>query len=182
MACGANNHVVNPVNLSAEVETKLVELRNRFFATASVTEMVNLSQEAKSIAPDAFVSHELAGELALLQARGGDANRHFLGALALSTATDADHILARIGSLSLSTDEMRSLVGILSACIERTPEGQKQLYGVHLYEYAVQLGDTEGIQLSQKTMTGILTPFLIGPFDNDLGKGFNVVYPPERLA
>ena len=138
VACGANNHVVNPVNLSAEVETKLVELRNRFFATASVTEMVNLSQEAKSIAPDAFVSHELAGELALLQARGGDANRHFLGALALSTATDADHILARIGSLSLSTDEMRSLVGILSACIERTPEGQKQLYGVHLYEYAVQ--------------------------------------------
>ena len=48
---------------------------------------------------------------------------------------------------------MRSLVGILSACIERTPEGQKQLYGVHLYEYAVHC-DTEGIQLSQKTMTG----------------------------
>ena len=94
VACGANNHVVNPVNLSAEVETKLVELRNRFFATASVTEMVNLSQEAKSIAPDAFVSHELAGELALLQARGGDANRHFLGALAMTQQMPTTYLLA----------------------------------------------------------------------------------------
>ncbi len=177
---GMRTHSAKVIPSTPAVEKQLVRLRDEFFNTDSSKRMVEIVQAAKRAKISAPIYLELAGELARLQGRSLEANQYYIRALRTAPLGDAQHLIARIEQLSLSVSQMHELVGVLTECIEKAPTGQGHIYGAALHRYAMPLSDVGGIERARSTMVGILTPWLIGPFDNDQGKAFNIVYPPEN--
>ena len=180
LGCGGMPAHTHQIRTTPEVDQELLRLRDAFFGSDSSQKMVEIVEAAKGLNSTGAIYLELAGELSRLQGRSLEGSHYFIRALGAASVSDAPHLIARVSRLSLSVSQMHELVSVLTECIERAPSGQGHVYGPALERYALPLADSAGMALARSTITGVLTPWLIGPFDNDQGKAFNIVYPPEE--
>jgi tetratricopeptide (TPR) repeat protein len=179
LGCGGSPGYGTTVRIQPALSQQSRDLRDAFFKSGSPKEMVDIVASAKTVDASGSIHLGLAGELARLQGRSLEGNDFFVRALRVAPVEDASHLIARLTEAALSVSQMHQVVEVLTECIERTPLGQRHVYGSALERFASPIADLDGSALARSTITGVLNPWLIGPFDNDQGKAFNIVYPPE---
>jgi transglutaminase-like putative cysteine protease/predicted Zn-dependent protease len=130
--------------------------------------------------PHASRAHEVAGYLAMLDADAAGAVDHFIEA-----ASDLDSDLTalylwELGQWSRSASEDNRVQSLLDSLVQQHPSAdvrdraRADLASLLEMRFELEAARAQAAQL------GYLSEWnLIGPFDNDQGKGFLTSYPPE---
>ena len=125
----------------------------------------------------------MAAHLAELREDDAAAWEHWLRAAADRSSPFGSIYLQRALSPNLTASQMTASIQTLRALIEDHPRNEVRLEArrqlIRLYERRERLDEARRIGDDVET---IRQWQLIGPFDNDQGRGFFAVYPPEQDA
>ncbi|MEY4544522.1 MAG: hypothetical protein RL685_717 [Pseudomonadota bacterium] len=171
-----------PVALSSQQEGPEVEaLVNAFYGPGA--DPAQLRPQLESVLaryPRSSRAHEVAGYLAILNADAADAVDHFIVA-----ASDLDSPLAplylwELARWTTSSREDSRVLELVEALSQRHPNADVRDQARFLLVQLQQLRlDLPGAQATAAELGFLREWNLIGPFDNDQGKGFFTAYPPE---
>lgn len=151
-----------------------------FYSARSAAELKAALDHAKALAPTAGLTHELAAELARLEMREPE---EFDARIAAAQDLSYDATLFQLQRLELLTrDDARQAryVGLLEALSTEHPDPRVRsaasyYLAAHLHLY----GDDEGRDVAVRGVDAVLPLSVVGGWDNDQGKGFDLAHPPE---
>ena len=173
---------LGPKTAASWDEKELSIIVDGFYTAQNMNEAQEAVDNAISIAPDAPVTHEIAGRLERFKGNEDEAWRHYYRALA-SRNNDAPyfHLMAML-DLPMTTDQYRELLALLEEILKKHPdENLRRVTAAFIASWQRRLNaDTVAADRALDNR-GLLEHFaVISPFGNDDGKGFAVEYPPER--
>lgn len=136
---------------------------------------------AQQAGPATALHHEIAADLALLEDRRPDAFDHAYAAL-LDPAADAPVIyLHTLGALDWTLAERARAIDLLTTLRAAHPDPETRAYAAWMAAHALHYaGDFPARDAALAEVGPRLPLAIIGPFDNDQGKGFDTEHPPER--
>ena len=138
------------------------------------------TKDAEAIAPAAARTHELAAELASLEGHEADVFSHLVAALLDSTDDAAQLHLHQLSALEWTFDERTRAIALLRTLAVSHPDAQiRALANWHLGYLLNNDGDFTGRDEAQKRIPGRLDFAIVGTWDNESGKGFDLELPPE---
>ncbi len=161
-------------------EAKLRLAADAFYSATRVQDLKDALLAARSVSTNAALTHELEASLALLT--GDEALRvaHLLAAL--RDANDAEALLHLHALMANDfTFEQRALVKRhLEALSSSHPqEPVRALAAYHLLSLMTADGELDTREGVRAALTGLLTFDVVGTWDNDQGKGFDLELGPE---
>lgn len=161
--------------------TALLKAAAEYYGAADPAAMRAAVAAAKAAGPDTALYHELAADLARFEDRRDDELDHLLAAL-MDPGADAPGIyLDRVASLYWTLDDRARINGVLGALRKGHPRHDIRAMAAWM---ASHLAHREGRSADQKAalkeVSGLLPLALLGTWDNEQGKGFDLVHPPER--
>lgn len=158
---------------------KLADVADRFYLATTAQQMKAAVDEALALAPAAAVSHELAAQYALLTGDEHAATAHLINALTDTDNADALLHLKLLFGTEWSADESQKIEALLAALTESHPSPEVRAYAAfRLSSLRKELGQSNAAD-AEARINGRLPLAVIGPWDNDQGKGFDLVQPPE---
>lgn len=170
--------------LSAQVATDARALDaavEAFYSAKDPAALRAAAQAARAAAPSAGKTHELEAELARLEMRDGD-EFEALFAAAQDTNYDATrYALHRIEELARTDEQHGRYVGLLEELAQAHPDPRvRGAAGFVLTAHLHVAGDDAARDEAAKQLSGMLPLAVVGGWDNDQGKGFDIAYPPEK--
>lgn len=160
----------------------LREAAEAFYVAQSPEDMRAALERARRLSPEAAVTHELEALWAHLHASDlGAQARHLVAALRQPDNPVAAHHLAWLEGLAL-TDEEEGTVASLEATLARShpdPTVRARARAEVAFAEWREAEVDELDELEADLRSGLDWRF-IGAWDNDQGKGFDEVLPPER--
>ncbi len=179
--CGCGGSAQVPTltlhDFNAEHAAQLVEVGERFYLAASADELHAAVADAQKIDPNAAITHELEAILASYEI--GNSNEAFLKAL---ESRDDDGALMHMNSLdrlSMTEEQEHRCLAILKAQSETHHSPTvRAVARVNLEKMLHWLGQAD--QNNSSDFKDYIPLSLIGPWNNDQGKGFDIEEAPER--
>ncbi|MSP70755.1 MAG: tetratricopeptide repeat protein [Myxococcales bacterium] len=172
--------------LTATAETRLVGAVERFYVGTTAEALRGAVDEALAAAPEDARTWELVLELATLEDRRFGPRGQFdalVHALRDPRDAQAELHLHRLDELSYTLEEQALVAGLLETIVSRHPsQGARRLAALTLSELHHQRGDFAARDRAISLAGFALDFSVIGTFDNDQGKGWDVEYPPERAV
>lgn len=178
-ACAGSAHIVVPDALSPSTVKSLAALQDALLVAESADAIANVVSESEAIAPASWQTLEMKAMYANLKGDYQESNHHLIGAILAADRTMASALLSRLNRDFMSRDQERRLLQVLSHKMENLPRGVGYPYAATLFQLSRERLETIGMERSRASLSHILTPWIIGPFDNDQGKGFDVASAPE---
>jgi tetratricopeptide (TPR) repeat protein/transglutaminase-like putative cysteine protease len=174
----------SPAVVASSGDEALTALVNDFYKSGKDAPLALLETRARSLAeryPDAWEVHEVLGELARLRGDDRGAWWHLLNAAAdLRNRDTAFHLRSALSS-SRSRSEIQTELDVLVGLAGRHPSAAtRDLARAYLIGDHRELGDLRAADEVLQSFNHLNQWQLIGAFDNDQGKGFLTVYPPEE--
>lgn len=152
-----------------------------YYGAVTVQAMREAVEAAKKAGPDTALYHEIAGDLALMEDRYEDRFEHLFAAL-LDPADDAALLhLNWLWNLSWRLRHREKAVALCEvlAHVHPNPELRRLATFVIMASYMKE-GKLESLPELAPALGWRLPLALIGTWDNDQGKGFDIAYPPEH--
>ena len=161
-------------------DARLAAAAEAFYRAQNPAQLRAALADAQAAGPDTALHHELAARLAQLEARDADVVTHLIAVLS-DTAGDATlfhlHVLA---SLELTWKERAVVRELYRGLMERHPSPEvRALAASHLSTMLNAEGDFSGRDAALASIPGQLELSLVGTWDNDQGKGFDLEFAPE---
>lgn len=131
--------------------------------------------------PDAALAREVAADLAYMEDRPAEEIAHLLVGLR-DPSGDAPRLLLHwLSALEWTSDQRAAVEATLQGLVAGHPDAEVQAFAAWMLAHDRHLrGDAEGRD-SALAEVGFRPPMaIIGPWDNDQGKAFDVEHPPER--
>lgn len=183
--CGARPEAgpALPQTAPARDDAALRAAVDAYYTAADPGAMRAAVDAARAAGPETALHHEIAADLALFEDRRPDVFAHLVQAL-LDPAADAPVIyLHALGTLDWTLAERDRMVGLLATLRADHPDPETRAYAAWMAGHALHYaGDFAGRDAALAEV-GIRLPLaVIGPFDNDQGKGFDTEHPPERAV
>ena len=161
---------------------ELTALQESFYSGS--TKLSAMSQELQTTLegyPHCAELHEMAGYLAILRADDHGTWAHFLSAAAVSESSLAGLYLEQAMEPSLTRDEILSTRLVLTEIMQGDAQPEVRARAAwHLLDQQLLLGLLDEMDAPREEIGFIQHWQLIGSFENDQGKGFHAVYPPEQ--
>ncbi|MBX5481925.1 MAG: hypothetical protein IRZ16_08825 [Myxococcaceae bacterium] len=151
-----------------------------FYSARSPEELRTAAESALAAAPSSGQAQELAAQLARLEMREGDEFEALCSA-ARDTGYDATiPALMRLAEMSRTDAQDQRFIALLAELSESHPDPRVRAWAAfELADHLHAEGDDAGAALAVSRVDGALPLAVVGGWDNDQGKGFDVVYPPE---
>lgn len=170
-----------PAQPAAGDATALQKAAADYYGAADSKALRAAVEAAKAIGPDTAIYHELAADLAHFEDRQADELTHLLAALMDPGADAAGLYLDRVAGLYWTLDDRARIDAVLGALRRDHPRHDVRAMAAWM---ASHLAHREGREADQKAalaeVSGLLPLALLGTWDNDQGKGFDALHPPER--
>lgn len=169
--------------LSAAQKAELSEASEVFYASTSGEGLRQAAARALSAAPQSAVAQDLAAQLALLEDRRFAAYEATFEALrALDDDPSALWLLQRLAAFSMTDSERLRTAALYRHLSQFHPNAElRQQAAFELADTpAFWSADADAYRQAAKAIALKLPLAVIGPFDNDQGKGFGIEYPPEK--
>lgn len=162
-------------------EAALAAAVEAYYTAPTPEAMRGAVEQARVAGPGASLYHEIAADLARFEDRPRDELNHLLSAL-LDPGADAPVLyLHRLAELNWTLDERARLLPVLAAVRAEHQNPEARAFAAWMHGHALHLGGDAAARDAAVADVGSLLPFaLIGPWDNDQGKGFDAEHPPER--
>ncbi len=181
LACQGPAAVRLPDSASEYDPNKLASAVEAFYAAPDAETMRAAVEEAKKHGPDSAYYHEIAAKLARLEGHTLDAFDHLLAAL-LDPSSDAahHHLETLAGLFSRTLEGQRRAMGVLEAVRVSHPDQEVRARAAW---FEAQVAHLLGNKKRRDHALNEVRPLplaVIGTWDNDQGKGFELEYPPER--
>ena len=161
-------------------DAKLSAAAEAFYRAQTPAQLHAALDDARAAGPNTALHHELAARLAQLESRDDDVVTHLVAVL-MDTAGDAPlfhlHVLA---SLELTWRERAVVRELYRALAEGHPSPDvRALAANHLATLLNSEGDFAARDAAIAGIPGQLDLALVGTWDNDQGKGFDLELAPE---
>ncbi len=155
---------------------------DRFYRAHNIKEATKALDDATSVAPDAAVTHEIAGHLAKLRGDEDAAWRHYYLALATPRNQAAKLHLNDLLGVSMTASQYRETLALFDDLFVAHPDEElKQIAAAFVASWRRRLeGDAPGAEEALSKRGPPVDFAIISAFDNEDGQGFSVEYPPER--
>lgn len=161
--------------------TALAGTAQAFYGATDPAGMRAAVEAARKAGPDSALYHELAAELARFEDRERDQVDHLLQGLLDPTGDAPIHLINRLVGLPWTFEERARVDQVMGALRREHPRAPVRAMAAWVASHAAHLeGRTPQQQAALAEVAGQLPLALIGPWDNDQGKGFDAEYPPER--
>ena len=165
--------VENPAKLTAAVEA--------FYGAGTVAAASAAVQEANRLAPGSGAAREIAATLALMKGDSQAGLTHLMVGLRDGAATNAHFLLERLGTIYWSLDDRRRLLALWAGLIAEHPDPTVRASAAWKAMGTLkQLGEVDSMKTAKKQLGFVPDFALLGPFENDQGKGADTVYAPEK--
>ncbi len=160
--------------------TELRRAAEAFYSAESPEALREAVSRAERAGPDSAIRHELAAELALLEDRTSDAFEHLYRAC-LDPEADATALyLHQLESLPWTASETLRFGALVQTLTETHPDPEvRAIAAWFLSEHRHNRADPEGRDAAVARLGWVLPLQVIGGWDNDQGKGFDLPLPPE---
>jgi len=162
--------------------SELQEIAEAYYSATDVQAMRDAVEKARVLGPNSALYHDIAANLAKHEARHGDEFKHLEAAL-LNPLDESplQHLWALLWVRDTKEQWLRS-VEICEILAKEHPLNDVRRHAafIAMYSYRSQnrLGDLDDMRENLGFQPQLS---VIGPFDNDQGKGFDIAYPPESL-
>jgi tetratricopeptide (TPR) repeat protein/transglutaminase-like putative cysteine protease len=170
-----------PLNrVTPREDAKLVAAAEAFYRAATPAELRAAVAAAEEAGPGTALAHELGARLAQLEARDADVVPHLVAALADTAAEDPLFTLHQLAALELRWAERPLVRELYRALLDGHPNADvRALAATHLVTLLEAEGNFEARDAALATIPGQLDFALVGTWDSDQGKGFDLEYAPE---
>ncbi len=173
-----------PSVAASPADPELTALVNDFYKPGKEAPLTLMHTRASALVqqhPRAWEVHEVLGELARLRGDDRAAWWHLLNAAAdLRSRDTALHLRSALSS-SRSRSELQTEIEVLLGIAARHPSpAARDLARAYLIGDHRELGELNAADDVLKGFDHLSAWQLLGAFDNDQGKGFLTVYPPEE--
>ena len=181
VGCGAQGPQITlerPVNQDSEALAAAV---TAYYQAENVPALVAAVAAAGQAGPQSALYHEIAADLASLQQRDAASLQHLLAALRDPSGDNATLLLNRLTDLDWTFSERRKIDRAMDALRTQHPQEAVRSFAAWIRAHSAHLrADYAARDAALEQVALRLKPALIGPFDNDQGKGFDAEFPPER--
>ena len=180
-ACAPGHPVASMPQTAPPRSAALRNAVEQYYAATSVADMRSAVETARREGPDTALYHEIAASLAGLEDRYPGQFDHLAAAL-LDPADESALIhMSQLFGLPWSIDQRQRGFALSRSLAAGHPRRDVRRAAAY---YAMVLartqGDTDTLEALRPAL-GFQPPLsIIGPFDNDQGKGFDIAYPPEQ--
>ena len=164
------------------ISSKSEELAERFYnGEWQYADMYKeVTQALKGESSDCLL-HEMAGHLAILSGAGDKAIRHFMQAAADDSCSDGELNIYMAESVTPTFAEQELFAALLEHIFNHTGDIRRKVTaGRYLQRYYAMKGREKEAAALAAAVPYIREWRLLGSLDNDHGKGFNTIYPPEH--
>ena len=170
----------SPVAASSATET--LGLLDEFYAsTFSLAGVRARADRTLAVSPDDASAHEVAAYAAILAADPHEAWAHFMKAAADPAGPLTEIYLEELSSLELTATERKALMSLLADLSARAARPRARAVAAYELARLDRLDDRLPEAASLERSLGFLSDWLVlGSLDNDEGKGFSAVFPPEK--
>jgi len=167
---------------SVAAPTDALQVANEgYYAAPDAAAMRRAVEEARAINAESALYHEIAADLAELEGRTDDRFAHLLAAIRDPNNDVAGLHIRQLAAEGRSAAQQRELVAVLESVVAgHLSERVRSVAAFTLARLYQLLDATEDLAGLAPTLGFRLPLAVIGPWDNDQGKGFDVEYPPER--
>ncbi|MFZ5444847.1 MAG: transglutaminase domain-containing protein [Myxococcota bacterium] len=159
---------------------KLTAAAEAFYRAETPAQLRAALADAKAAGPDTPVFHELASRLAQFEGNEAALFDHLVAAL-LDPSDDAALLhLHTLAALDFTWKQREVVRGLLEALSAQHPDDEvRALAAWHLAVMRNSAGDLAGRDAAIAAIPGQLDFALVGTWDNDQGKGFDLEFAPE---
>ena len=159
---------------------KLRADRNAFFEAKTAEALRQAVEMSRKGTPQSAELSEIVSHLYRLEGRHRLENDALIDAVELANSEQLGWLLTQFRLKKLSTPQQQRLTHILTTrYFEVNPSSRPELLPTLFWLTKGAARDVGFLEISQSL--GIpLVPLIVGPFDNDQGKAFDMTYPPER--
>ena len=166
--------------LSAQKAEKLFQAAESYYTAHHVEGMRKAVENARKAGPDTTVYHEIAANLAGMEDRRFDEFKHIVAALS-DPGNDAPLIhINRLSEMSWTISERKEIEQL---CKNLKEHPDPELRSLAAYLKGISLlkqGDIKGMEKAEEMIGWTVPMALIGTWDNEQSKGFDIAYPPEH--
>jgi len=169
-----------PATAPARESDELIQAVETYYTTPDAVSMRNAVDAARKAGPDTALYHEIAANLAYLEDRRSDRFTHlYTSLLDPENNTPLLH-LHLLSKMSLTLKERMRMEQLCEA-LQHHPDHEVKALATYLLGISLFMrGEMKRIEKASASI-GWNIPFaLIGTWDNDQNKGFDISYPPEQ--
>ncbi len=168
--------------LGFEQDASLLAAADAFYSAETPEAMAQALAEAESVDPEAPLVHELNAVWAQFAHNHPGVQFDFNMKALLAEGYDASHwAMDSISSLGLVAEEHEQWRQTLQRLMTHHPKPDTRSHARYLLAEELWLqGETEAARLVQAPLRMEWDWRIIGAWDNDQGKGFDEVFPPEQ--
>lgn len=174
------NTVTMKQPMNAETKDRLEQLADAYYSAKKGEELEQIVAQAKLAGPESYLYHEIAADLANLRNHPNDMYEHLYQAL---LAPDNDATLIHLNMLSAvewsRSQSIRNLALFETLANNHWDHTVRAEASYSLMNRKFLMGDVHDMPRLVKMSGWRLPMTVIGTFDNEQGKGFDTVYPPE---
>jgi len=166
--------------LTAQKAEKIFQAAESYYSAHDVAQMRKAVENAGKAGPDTAVYHEIAANLAGMEDRRFDEFKHLVAALS-DPGNDAPLIhLKRLSEMSWTISE-RKEIEQLCKTLKEHPDLELRSFAAYLKGISLfKRDDTKGMEKAEEMIGWTVPMALIGTWDNEQSKGFDIAYPPEH--
>lgn len=167
--------------MNASDVTLLNEAVERYFAASAAKEMRDAVSQAKTLGPDTGAYHFIAADLARFDSRLEDQFDHVVQGARDSESDFALSCLRDVFGFSFTYDQRETARRLLTEIASNHTNPEMRDFAHYALVYHLQADGELKTAAKHARSFGWRLPFsIIGTWDNDQGKGFDAVFPPEE--
>ncbi|MEE2787590.1 MAG: transglutaminase domain-containing protein [Myxococcota bacterium] len=181
VGCGGQQaNIPTLIDPPSQLRSCVTEAVDKYYAASDVAGLRAAVQAAEKCGPGTGGAHEIAGHLAFLENRTDAAFGHWLAGLRDRTAKNGLHLLSRLSELNWTAAQRYRLGALLDRLSTDHPDWNVRALAAWMAVHDAHLrADNDARNRFKQRLGPFLDLALVGPFDNDQGKGFDAAYPPE---
>lgn len=161
-------------------DKKLVAAVEAYYRAETPDQLRAALAEAEKAGPNSALFHEIAARQAQLEARDADVVTHLVAALMDTTGDAALMHLHLLANADLTWEQRPVVRSLMKALSEQHPNADvRALAAYHLAWFLNSEGDLTGRDAVIASIPGQLDFSVVGTWDNDQGKGFDLELAPE---
>ncbi len=160
---------------------RLEDAADAFYVARTIEELESAVESARAVAPSSAVYHELSAYLSFLRADHEGRFEHLVSALRDQNNDAAALHLEMLNDISWTAREQSRLVALLeSLAVGHADLALRARAAEKLSQLLFERGEMESARRALGLVQTHIPLAVIGTWDNDQGKGFDVPLPPEK--
>ncbi len=181
VGCGGAPKVSYEVRPAGGDKAALKGAVEAFFTAPDAAGLRAAVAQAQAAGSASAAYHDIAAHLAELEGRRADVVAHLIAALQDRDAQTPGDLLQRLARTSWTIPERRRVEALLKALAAQHPQLELRAFAAWMHSFALHRAGAKASQRAALAEVGLRPQLaIIGPWDNDQGKAFDLELPPER--